>query len=89
MTLMTNRIPIPVQITVRHMHPGWCIAACSVDMGDGFTRLVPPTRRFISEIAAVNFAKRMVMCHIRYQGRSVLGTDLDCRVENLTLGTAA
>jgi hypothetical protein len=80
---------IPVEITVRQRYQDWYIAACGVDLGNGITRLVPPTRRFISQTAAVNFAKRMVLCHLKCQGRPVLGTDLDCEVKSLTLDTAA
>jgi len=42
--LPTHR-SIQIQMTIEHKAGAWCIAASSVDFGNGLTRLVPPTSR--------------------------------------------
>jgi len=82
--LPTHR-SIQIQMTIEHKAGAWCIAASSVDFGNGLTRLVPPTRDFISEQAAVNYVKRIVLRHLRHQGRPETGTDIDCQVQTRSL----
>jgi hypothetical protein len=80
---------IPVHLTIGHRHQAWYVAACSVDFGNGITRLIPPTRSFISETAAVNFVKRVVLRALRDQGRLATGSDLECHVKSLAPSTVA
>ena len=85
--MIPMRNMIPAHITVRHSHQAWYIVACSVDSGNGITRLAPPERSFISEKAAVNFAKRMVLHQLQRQGRPELDTERECHRSPARLGT--
>ena len=80
---------IPVHMTIERRHQGWYVEACSVDFGNGITRLLPPTRSFKTETAAVNFVKRMVLRDLQRHGRPGTGTDIECHLKRLSLNTAA
>ena len=80
---------IPVHMTIERRHHSWYVAACSVDFGNGITRLLPPTRSFKTETAAVNFMKRMVLRDLHRHERPETGTDIECQVKRLSLTTAA
>ena len=79
---------IPLHVTIEHKQRSWYITACSVDFGNGITLLLPPTRSFISETAAVNFVKRMVLRDLQRHGRPETGLDIDCQVRSRSLNTA-
>lgn len=79
---------IPVHVTIEHRQHSWYVTACSVDFGNGMTRLLPPTRSFISETEAVNFMKRLVLRDLQRHGRPETGPDIDCQVKTLSLNAA-
>ena len=55
-------------MTIEHRsHRGWHIVTCEVDSNHGIIKLALPIRRFISQLAAVNFMKRAVLRELQRQ----------------------
>ena len=59
---------VHMTMTIEHRsHRGWHIVACEVDSDHGIIKPTLPIRRFISQLAAVNFMKRAVLRELQRQ----------------------
>jgi hypothetical protein len=72
---------IGVEIEIEQREDWWYLTVCQADLGNGLARrFATPARRFLSRKAAINFGRRLVLQHLREQGRQESGIDLHCNV---------
>jgi hypothetical protein len=75
-------IVVRVEIELEQKYEGWYVTVCQAYFGAGLARRFPaPSRRFTSHEAALNFCRRLVLRHLREEGRVETGSDLHCHVK--------
>ncbi len=79
---------VKVTITLHHKHEAWHVLAYEATFADGSPRIMPapPTRRFVTQKAAINYVKRLVLGCLHHQSKHATGMDITCHVHVLLPG---
>ena len=73
---------VTIIVTLEHRHQVWYVVACDFGKSTQLFRLhALPTRQFMSQIAATNYIKRMVLGQLKAVKHDATGADIDCRVK--------
>lgn len=73
---------VKVTITLGHKHQAWYVLAYEANFSDGNSGIMPPppTRRFVTQKAAINQVKRLVLGCLQHQSKHASGLDITCHV---------
>ena len=73
---------VTITITLEHRHHAWFVGECDIREHTKSSLLHPlPTRQFMSQLAATNYVKRMVLSRLKVDKHDATGADIACRMK--------
>jgi len=74
---------VKVTLTLQLKREVWYMVACDIHTEDGIQPLIlpnPPKRKFLSQEAALNYVKRIVLGRLKRQKNDATGADITCHL---------
>jgi len=73
---------VKVTVTLEYKHHAWYVVGCEIgESAKAFGFYALPARKFMSEAAATNYVKRMVLSCLKANKNDATGADITCCVE--------
>ena len=73
---------VTIIITLEHRQHAWFVVECDITEHTKSSLLHPlPTRPFMSQLAATNYIKRIVLGRLKVVKHDATGADIACRVK--------